>query len=531
MVAAALTLAGILSLVETGIQAGVGDHPIHLSYVYRVMDPDLFSDDPFVATVNQYPSVFWKTIAAFASAGVPLNVFLYGGHLFFRVLAVGGLFFLYREIARQCVDAGEGLRTWIAIAGTFASLGFNAIHWGGTFMLEPTLETSSAAFSVLPWTWLFWIRRAWTPWAVGFGAVTWIHPMIGTYAALIFGCLWVAEGNLFTWRNETGRAFWFRGGVPGAVLAGSGVFYAWLHTSGMSEEMREAWVVIARYRLGHHLFPEGWALSQFVLRAVIAAVLFAACVAATTGRLRRLMIAGFLPVATLTILGIAAPRIFPHPTLLSLCLWRSPMAWTLAAAGVLIPFFFHAARAVVPREKLLIPVLAASILFLGGLSALKYQRRQAWFASPEQYAVENWVRENTAKDSLLLAPPQHGGIRTGTMRPSFVEWKDGSAILWDVEYTRDVWMRRLAVLAGRKRFDDNTGLERPPTRKEIEEDYAGLMKEPERLRKILEEYGIDYVVVDTPPGRATEQTLGRRVAKEGDWEIHEVQFPGAIRSP
>lgn len=517
-----LLVAVILSTVETGIAIGQGDHPIHLSYVYHVIDPELFPGDPFVATVEQYPSIFWKAIAVMGRAGIPVDLLLYGGHILFRVIAVIGLFYLYRELSRMTLDCDEATHACVAIAGTFGTLGMNVIHWGGTYMLEETLETSTAAFSVLPWVWYAWLRRAWPAWAISFGVLAWIHPMIALYVGLIFLCVWLAEEKLYNPMTDEGRAFWLKGGIPAAILTGGAIFYAWLQRTPMDPAMKDAWVVISRYRLGHHLFPSGWPMTRFAIWSGIAVVVLGACVYTAKGRLRRVLVAGFFPVAALAILGIAAPYVYPSPTLLSLCLWRSPMAWTIAGYGILVPLVFRLFGPYLTSGRLSALAIAGSLIMLTGLSLFKIQRRESYTPTEDRRAVEDWVQENTAKDALILAPPQLGGIRTEAMRPSFVEWKDGSAILWDAVYTRDVWMARLAAIAGEKRIDPVTGLERPPKADEAEEDYSRLLREPERLSRLATENDIDYIFTNESVGEGFTSTFGNPVVESGAWAVYRV---------
>lgn len=510
----------ILSVAETGIAINEGDHPIHLSYVYKVVNPDLFPNDPFVATVEQYPSIFWKAIASFAKSGISVKLMLHGGHLLFRAIAIAGIFFLYREFSRLSLDGDARTHTLVAIAGVYIVLGFNVIHWGGTYMLEQTLETSTAAFSVLPWVWYLWVRRAWPAWAIAFGLVTWIHPMVGMYAGLIFACVWLAEGDLYNPATESGKRFWLKGGIPGAILSASAVVYAWLQRTALEPGMKEQWVVIARYRLGHHLFPSEWPLAQFAIWITIAIVLLAACVYTTRGSLRRILTAGFISVAALAVIGLLAPRFFPNPTLLSLCLWRSPMAWTVAAFGLSIPFALKLVAFFGNPKQMLWPAVVASFLFLAALSAVKYQKRQARAVSPERQALTTWIRESTPEDALFLAPPRQSGVRTAMRRTSFVEWKDGSAILWDAVYTADVWMARLAAIAGRHRIDSESGLERPPTNSETAGDYRQLLEDPERLRELMRENNLGYIITADSVGENFKAAFGQPEYQQGNWAVY-----------
>lgn len=518
---ALLILGLVLSFVETGLQIGGGDHPIHLSFVYQVLNPELFQNDPFVDTVAQYPSVFWGAIASFAKVGVPLFPMIAVLQVFFRWVCVIGVFLLAFEIAEKALPKlNQKQVSLIALGSTYLFLAFNVIHWGGTFMLESTLETSTAAFSPLPFCWYFWIRRQWIGWALAFAFAAWLHPMIGLYIGFVFFLGWLAEGDLYLPTTDEGKSFWFKGGIPSVVLAGSAFVFAYLK-SPQGLESFEAWAAVAEYRFPHHFYPSTWSVARFVVWGLIAASCLAAIWFALEGRRRRLFLAGFGGVFFLAVLGTVAPVYYPKPLLISLCLWRSPITWTTAAYCVLIPF---AVKLIYREEKgrwipLSLSVAAFAVLIFisvnGILTRMKYPVDQ------DRKAVMEWIEENSEADDIVLAPILLSGTRLETKRNVFVEWKDGAAHLWNPIYASTIWIERLSDIAGIERTTTN-GLPRPSTYSEARADYENLINDPERLLELSREEGIDWIVVKGEVTEEFEEIISEENYRVNEWSVYSV---------
>jgi hypothetical protein len=72
--------------------------------------------------------------------------------------------------------------------------------------------------------------------------------------------------------------------------------------------------------------------------------------------------------------------------------------------------------------------------------------------------VQQWAKQNTARDDMFLVPPHPGGFRAFSERPVWTEHKDKDMIFTYPEYT-DTWRSRIAALGVRL----NIGLNRQDT--------------------------------------------------------------------
>jgi len=518
---ALLVLGLALSFVETGLKIGGGDHPIHLSYVYQVLNPGLFQYDPFVDTVAQYPSVFWGTIASVAKVGVPLFPMIAVLQVFFRWVCVIGVFLLAFEIAEKALPKLTHKQVrFVALGSTYLFLAFNVIHWGGTFMLESTLETSTAAFSPLPLCWYFWIRRQWIGWALAFAFAAWLHPMIGLYIGFVFFLGWLAEGDLYLPTTEAGKAFWFKGGIPSVILAGSAFVFAYLK-SPQGLESFEAWAAVAEYRFPHHFYPSTWSAARFVVWGLLSGVCVAVIWFTLEGRRRRLFLAGFGGVFFLALLGTIAPAYYPKPLLISLCLWRSPITWTTAAYCVLIPF---AVKLLYHEEKRnWIPTAFTGIALAGLIffAAKGIKTRANFPVDQDRKAVMQWIEENSKPDDIVLAPILLSGTRLEIKRNVYVEWKDGAAHLWNPIYASTIWIERLSDIAGQQRTTPN-GLPRPSSYSEARADYENLINDPQRLLELCREEGIDWVVVKGEVSEEFLEIIANDSYRMNEWSVFSI---------
>lgn len=87
-------------------------------------------------------------------------------------------------------------------------------------------------------------------------------------------------------------------------------------------------------------------------------------------------------------------------------------------------------------------VLAAALLWLGPRA---YRSHQARWESGSWRAVQDWVRKNTPRDSVVLTPPREAGFRVFSERTIVGEWKDGTQQYFDDGFVRE-WGARMEAL-------------------------------------------------------------------------------------
>ena len=114
----------------------------------------------------------------------------------------------------------------------------------------------------------------------------------------------------------------------------------------------------------------------------------------------------------------------------------------LAAAGTVL--IVLAGRDLVARQRRVV-LGVATLSTLLWLVPTHYDFARRRFESGTFRDVQNWVRVNTARDSVLITPPRQSGFRVFSERTIVGEWKDGTQQYFDEEFVRE-WDRRMRAL-------------------------------------------------------------------------------------
>ncbi|NJO93649.1 MAG: hypothetical protein HC820_03455 [Hydrococcus sp. RM1_1_31] len=105
--------------------------------------------------------------------------------------------------------------------------------------------------------------------------------------------------------------------------------------------------------------------------------------------------------------------------------------------------------------------------------------------------VANWAQKNTTVDSVFLVDFGLGWqqFRAQSQRPVFINWKDGSAILWDRTFVTP-WVERLNAVG----FDiTEKGLTLNKSMQKLANVYKNI--DDEKVRKLKAKYKLDYWVI------------------------------------
>jgi len=238
-------------------------------------------------------------------------------------------------------------------------------------------------------------------------------------------------------------------------------------------------------------------------------------IAARPGLLRRIPSAGL----TLALGGFVCLAMLDKPDReenLTRALW---LALAPAALGAL----FWAGSRLLERLRVQLPGPRALLLRYGAYALIPYAVYACYRIGQPHVATYKerstlikgmrgpeadmfaWIRANTPKEATFLTPPQMERFRLGAERPIVVDWK-GSAY---VPSELVEWYRRLEDVSGRRGFkrDDD-----------IYDGYGAL--DAERVERLKQKYGIDYVVV----GRGKERDLpGKVVYQNGRFTVLDLR--------
>jgi hypothetical protein len=117
-----------------------------------------------------------------------------------------------------------------------------------------------------------------------------------------------------------------------------------------------------------------------------------------------------------------------------------PVVLSAMALGTIVA----AARDTAPRTRQSLST-AAAVLTLIALWPYAYSVARVRWESGDWRDAQNWVRESTPRDAVLLTPPKEAGFRVFSERTIVAEWKDGTQQYFDDGFVRS-WGARMEAL-------------------------------------------------------------------------------------
>lgn len=475
---------GAASVLVTGYRVYFHNQALQIPLIRLLKDPTLYPGDPFAATLPYYASTLWRVVVWCARI-IPLEPLLLGLFLLERFLviyAAGSLALTLAPRSRLCM---------VATMAFFATAPV-PILGGGTILMPYFEQTSLAVGFFMMATAAFYSRRpiAWAVWlAAGFNC----NSMYGVYAITYFAAAFItrmaerrgsdAPRSLSPWIRALGLFALLS--TPAIVLS--------LGAFGKGGVDTHLWFMACRARVPHHIFPSTWAWSSYARFALLMLVVAYGVTRSDDLRKRTLpwmavgaawvliaALAEWVRSPSLMILQPARATdlwyCFGVIALMSACLANRRPMWLMALA--LIPFaLFHTTGNGAAGEGL---------LAIGG-------PHWALTSSPSiaMRQVCDWASGNTPKDAAFLVSPNWGEFRGLSMRPAFVTWKDGSALLWCRPFAVP-WSQRMAALG----YDVTKG--KLPGRRlnsNLDRLYDSLTDSD--AQRLASHYGIRYWAVKT----------------------------------
>jgi len=339
------------------------------------------------------------------------------------------------------------------------------------------------------------------------GAATAFHVLVGGWALVAVGCVWLLEGG----RRPSPASL-----VPGlaiaATLSAAGLIPGLLLNRGTPAAIvAEAERIYVQLRIAHHLDPE-YVVPRLGpnLSAVYGAWLVCYVLVPADDRLRRLR--NFAAGAVLILLaGLAIGYGLPADSTLRSSLLKyywlrladvaGPAALALEAAALAA-----SARPAAVRLAAATAVAAAGVWHLGETA---YTRAHATMARGENLFdaghlagwrdVCGWIRANTERDALVLAPRSFNTFKWYAGRAEFASWKD---VPQDAASLVE-WKRRLDRLY----FDGAV-------------HWVNYLPD-DHLREICREYEVDYVLAYVEPPLELPQ-----IYRNNEFAVYEVPRDG-----
>ncbi len=460
------------SVLWTGCGIYWSNHALQLPLVFKLNDPSLYPNDPFVSTLPYYAAPLWKAVAL-------LN------RLFRIEPLLIGLFLLERLLV---LYAGARLAFAFAPGSKLAAIGGMALLalapspaiGNGTIVTDYFEHTGvSIAFCLLAVASFYRCRPFWT--------ALWLA--IAFHANSLYGCYgltYIAAGFVLDPETRKWSKKWMQAALLFLLLISPTVLIT-INALQQSVADSDLWLRVVQFRFPHHLFPLTWSVSRYALLGFIFALIVFVTRSSRVSapRLYRFILAWSLVCFGWLALAFAAAYLLRWPFLLVAHPIRGTDLW-YAIAG--IAAIVTLARKFEFRFALIASAICVAVFALGLYTAVS---RPGFIKVPERDLrdVAAWVVKSTPVDALFLVNPLNGEFRALSRRPLFFSWKDGSAILWDRPFVSE-WSSRLQALG----FD----LHHAPSQRQegetaVESLYASLTDD--RFAIFSTRYDISYAVV------------------------------------
>lgn len=480
---------GIASIFITGYAVYIENQALQIPLVHWINNPSLYPHDPFAETLRYYASPLWYLVA-FVSRIIPLEPLLFGLFILERLLVIFAAGYLAYTFAPKSKLAVVGAMATFALGLSGPTLGGNQLvinYFEQTGLSIPFFLLAFAAFYQKK----SWLVAVWM--AIGFNC----NSMFGVYALTYLGAVFILDVSYrIHWKK------WLLSFGLFLLLASPAIFLTFA-AFGRKASSETLWYIASKVRFPHHLFPFTWNKIEFgkygILIFLVIAFLqqnknqfqqllnnckiwagvsfiwliyafFAAYAAKSPSMLvmhpgRALTL--WYGVASIALVSVCAVKLETTRGtqrrafllvifIASILIWHPIIGPYILTVGLLFlaiqpVWYWLLDKGNSNRLALLLTlvVLAFGLAQLrenwqknGSLTAAIIQRPPA---NIEQIAT--WTRENTSPDSVFLV--DYGlawqQFRSQSQRPVFMNWKDGSAILWDRSFI-EPWVERLNAI-------------------------------------------------------------------------------------
>ena len=373
---------------------------------------------------------------------------------------------------------------WAALTGAAAVALNERFHLAGEWFVGG-IEAKVPAYALVFYGLADVFQRRWNRGLIALGAASAFHVLVGGWSVAACGLVWFAD------RSRTSLKSLLPGLIGGGALALVGVLPGLRLSSGIDPALvAQGNEIYVFERIAHHL----WAVDFFPKFAVRHLTLYALLSAWCTwqpadGALRRLR--WFIAAAaTFALVGLGISYASPQPSAWAagiLKFYWFRLSDVALAMGVVFELATYAAR---PDRRAVVRYLivaALAIIGLGNVGCLVSERVQSeWLPRGEkipqigtyhnwQTACE-WIRDNTPRDALVLAPRPHMTFKWFAERAEYATRKD---VPQDAQSLVE-WRLRHEEL-----YDElNPWVNYLP---------------PERVKTIVEKYGVDYIIAYADP--------------------------------
>ena len=272
-------------------------HDQILPFVLKSLHPEEFANDPYVATLARYPSLFPWGVALIAKTGVPLPILFGLLQIITSFILITGVVYLLEAWLES--PAAVLLGSIFVLASQFLN---GQSFFGEDAIFRSYLEPTTVSWAVLLWALNFWFRRRprWAFLLLGLAAD--INPMPAFHVGLALGVSELLSARKRRWREigaQWGRNAWVGAAASAPLL----IRMALMPARHAADSLQVIQSLKAWYPF--HYFPDTWPLGKWLLASAYVLLYGVLLVQADTA-LRRRFQTWMAATALIISLGFAA---------------------------------------------------------------------------------------------------------------------------------------------------------------------------------------------------------------------------------
>lgn len=415
-----------LQMLLYGYEFGSSNQTLHIPYLNSLLDPNLFSRDPFIEAMRTtHSSIYYPVVAQFIK---------------FTKMGVFPLFFLLQYFSFVATFLGFAKLASVIFGdlkmGTFAMVALlvpKAVLAEG--VLFDTIHThDSFVLPLLLYALAFAAEKRFVISAFLLGISFDIH-LISALPVL----LGVASIFLMDCENRVRRA-----PVALFVFLVSAIPFFLFLVGVHQPPLDDFWLKMMRLRSSHHLFPFSWGWDVYLpfLTLSVFALLGISWSGFRFKFARKGIYLWMVLLFLFCLLGVVGSEIYPLKMVLILQPLRASRYFTLLACICL----GAALRKFCTCYKLPFRITTGSLGALGlvglGLASWVYISFRSEYYSDPWTQLQIWAHRNVNEKETVITPPEKKGFRVNSDVSTLVEWKDGT-VYFHAPETGKIWWDRM----------------------------------------------------------------------------------------
>mgnify|MGYP007097580106 FL=1 len=442
----------IIYFVRFGYDFGASDQDEMLPYLYRLLDPTLYSTDWFVRNMTDHLNVRTYFIYALYLPALVLPVWLVAalGYTACWIVIVQSVYQISLRILRDALGA--------VLATFFVIVFFHKVTLGANDLVYHLLVPELVAWAfVLPALVMYWNKKMQTA-ALLLGLGTCFHLITGltTGLVLVLLVLWQVRESALSW--QSGIQFIAIYGLAALPIVGP-IAFQQLTTRPTTTlaallETGTPYEILVHFRLPlHHLSnyaPSrtfGWLFLMILGIGAFYYLRKSGVLRHQTFLIRFTLISSvliglsFLGVETFHSLILAKFQFY------KLAVWLKLFALALVAGAIgnILKTHLPQIHEAIAHTVFQLPRITAALFFVGiSLLAMGIWSKNErlfekagpiFYQASELAKMEQWISQNTQKNTLFAIPPSNTTFRSHAKRSIVVNWlsfpfRDSEMVFW-----------------------------------------------------------------------------------------------------